>query len=362
VNRGDKRRVRTALVAVLCAVAVGMTMPPAAASKATVSSLKGKVNKLQEQLSELQQQFQSFQQQVGPQGPQGTQGPQGVQGPPGTSGSADTPAQVLAKLAQVDGSGSGLDADLLDGLSSGDFVQDTDTAAGDIGGPFSNLTVGPNAVALQTDTTGNYVGSVATPALSGLTGGAAGSEGAALSLGLDYSSSLAGNPPLATDQTVFGTEGLMFEGTGPNNNEALLTVLGPTADRTITLPNDSGFVLLQGNVDPFSPEGTTNPDSEGLPLLYRAVVSNGADTGIGERAIEVVDAWSVATTADGGTWTVEDASGNDITNAVTVPTTDRQITRATLIDDAFSSPGGGPVVINATGSLDANVYILGFPE
>ena len=63
----------------------------------------------------------------GPQGPQGIQGPQGVsgspgpqgetgpQGPPGADGSPDTAAQVLAKLVTVDGAGSGLDADLLDG-------------------------------------------------------------------------------------------------------------------------------------------------------------------------------------------------------------------------------------------------------
>lgn len=40
------------------------------------------------------------------------------QGQPGTDGSPDTPAEVLAKLIQVDGSGSGLDADTLDGIDS----------------------------------------------------------------------------------------------------------------------------------------------------------------------------------------------------------------------------------------------------
>jgi hypothetical protein len=51
----------------------------------------------------------------GPIGPQGIQGPEGPQGPAGASGSPDTAAQVLAKLITVDGAGSGLDADLLDG-------------------------------------------------------------------------------------------------------------------------------------------------------------------------------------------------------------------------------------------------------
>ncbi len=56
-------------------------------------------------------------------GPIGPIGPTGPTGPAGTSGSPDTPAQVLAKLLQVDGSGSGLDADLLDGQDSSSFQQ-----------------------------------------------------------------------------------------------------------------------------------------------------------------------------------------------------------------------------------------------
>lgn len=66
---------------------------------------------------------------VGPQGIQGVAGPVGPQGVAGVAGAAgqngspDTPAQVLAKLVQVDGAGSTLDADLLDGLSSAAFLR-----------------------------------------------------------------------------------------------------------------------------------------------------------------------------------------------------------------------------------------------
>jgi hypothetical protein len=48
----------------------------------------------------------------------GATGPAGPQGSQGKDGSADTPAQVLGKLTQVDGAGSGLDADRLDGVDS----------------------------------------------------------------------------------------------------------------------------------------------------------------------------------------------------------------------------------------------------
>jgi hypothetical protein len=73
----------------------------------------------------------------------GPAGPQGPQGPAGPSGSADSGPQILAKLAPVDGTGSGLDADLLDGLSSGAFLASGATAGGALGGayPAPNLDV-----------------------------------------------------------------------------------------------------------------------------------------------------------------------------------------------------------------------------
>lgn len=60
---------------------------------------------------------------VGPAGPQGAAGPQGPAGPAGGAGSPDTPAQILAKLVQVDGANSTLDADRLDGLDSAQLVR-----------------------------------------------------------------------------------------------------------------------------------------------------------------------------------------------------------------------------------------------
>lgn len=59
----------------------------------------------------------------GPAGPAGPQGPVGPQGPAGGAGSPDTPAQVLDKIVQVDGPGSGLDADRLDGLNAAQFMR-----------------------------------------------------------------------------------------------------------------------------------------------------------------------------------------------------------------------------------------------
>lgn len=59
---------------------------------------------------------------IGDPGPAGAAGASGVAGPAGAAGAAgspDTAAQVLAKVQTLDGAGSGLDADLVDGRQPG---------------------------------------------------------------------------------------------------------------------------------------------------------------------------------------------------------------------------------------------------
>ena len=93
----------------------------------------------------------------GPAGPAGAQGPQGLQGP---AGSADTGAQILAKLLPVDGAGTGLDADLLDGLSSAAFLGSTAVAGGDLAGNYPNPT-------LKAPEAWHVVGAMGQPAFQG---------------------------------------------------------------------------------------------------------------------------------------------------------------------------------------------------
>jgi hypothetical protein len=65
----------------------------------------------------------------GPQGPAGVPGPQGPAGAPGPQGPAGAPGtqisatEVLDKLRTVDGPGSGLDADTVDGRHASAFVE-----------------------------------------------------------------------------------------------------------------------------------------------------------------------------------------------------------------------------------------------
>jgi hypothetical protein len=70
----------------------------------------------------------------------------GPAGQPGANGSSETAEQLLSKLQTVDGSGSGVDADLLDGQDGSAFVSGDDNAGGDLSGTFSNLQVAPDTI------------------------------------------------------------------------------------------------------------------------------------------------------------------------------------------------------------------------
>ncbi len=105
---------------------------------------------------------------AGPQGPQGPQGPAGVAGAAGGNGSPDTPAQVRDKLAQVDGAGSGIDADRLDGLDATQFMRadrDTGTTGRLSAGNGLSVTAGGQLVA---EVTGGPAGSPDTNRLTRL--------------------------------------------------------------------------------------------------------------------------------------------------------------------------------------------------
>lgn len=111
---------------------------------------------------------------TGSQGPQGTTGATGPQGPAGADGSPDTAAQVLAKLVTVDGSTSGLDADLLDGNHASAFALLS-------GATFAGTVTAPNFVSssdarLKSDILPIPDGLAKLQALTGVTYRMAGSD------------------------------------------------------------------------------------------------------------------------------------------------------------------------------------------
>jgi hypothetical protein len=78
---------------------------------------------------------------------------------------------------------------------------------------------------------------------------------------------LGGSPALAANQISTATTGFIFEGSTADANETLLTVVDPTADRTITLPNASGTVILDTAIDTSSEIATIVTDETGSGAL-----------------------------------------------------------------------------------------------
>ena len=75
--------------------------------------------------------------------------------------------------------------------------------------------IGPTEITdltLGTDTAGNYVASANTSTLTGLTGGSAGSETANLTLAFDYTTALFGDPGFVAANSICGVSWLIIVG------------------------------------------------------------------------------------------------------------------------------------------------------
>lgn len=92
---------------------------------------------------------------------------------------------------------------------------------------------------------------------------------AATTVELDYSSTLSSTLPANT--SVFGTTGIIFEGTTPNTYQGLLTPGDPTADRSWTLPNASGTLALTSQLN----SGTVTSIATNSGLTGGTITSSG---------------------------------------------------------------------------------------
>jgi hypothetical protein len=145
------------------------------------------------------------------------------------SGSGDS---ILVNTAPV------VDADF---QSTGDI---SFVAAGS-GPTVVTANVNSNSIALTTDTTGDYVANL-TAGL-GLTGTVTG-EGSTPTIALDTSALLSGNHTLGSGEVRFGSSGIIFEGSSADTIEGYLSAANPTSsDKTWTLPDASGTIILSGH-------------------------------------------------------------------------------------------------------------------
>ena len=56
-----------------------------------------------------------------------------------------------------------------------------------------------------------------------------------------------GNNDIETGGTIYTSSGLIFEGATQDDFETALNVVDPTADRTITLPNETGTLITSAS-------------------------------------------------------------------------------------------------------------------
>jgi len=101
----------------------------------------------------------------------------------------------------------------------------------------------------------------------------------------------------------------------------------------------------------------------GLPAIFTATVTGGSTMAIhisnAPFKYRIIDAWSVAYSADGGSWYLSDGT-NAITDTVTVTATDKTINRASQIDEAYSeiAAGGSMRVVGDGANADVDVYVM----
>ena len=138
-----------------------------------------------------------------------------------------------------------------------------------------------------------------------------------------------GTTTTVNSSTIEITNSFTFEGTTSDNFETTLTVIDPTADRTVSLPNESGTVVLQDSTDTLTNKTITNAAIDGatgtinLTSTDNRIRSSYAGTGAlpSNTTYEGMFAWdssgNKAYVADNAGWIKlidENASVGDLSN------------------------------------------------
>lgn len=130
--------------------------------------------------------------------------------------------------------------------------------------------------------------------------------------------------PTISDPTITGTASagavLVFEGTTADNNETTLTVVDPTQDNTVTIPNTSGNVVIDTATQTLTNKTLTSPTISGSPtitgLSSAGMVSSSAtpkdyvDSILGSATAAATSAASAATSASSAATSATSASNS----------------------------------------------------
>mgnify|MGYP003109819892 CR=1 FL=1 len=169
------------------------------------------------------------------------------------------------------------------------------------------------------------------------------------------------------NSVLLGTGGITFEGAVADDNETLLTVANPTADRTLTLPDETGTIL------------STASSIANANLANSTVTVGSTSIALGATATTVAGLTSLTSTTLEGTTTVRvgaadaanglllnssgitfegsSANAHETTLSVTDPTADRSIVfpdaggTVALLTSLSVATGSGLTYNNSTGEF-----------
>lgn len=225
------------------------------------------------------------------------------------------------------------------------------------------VTIAANSVALGTDTTGNYVATVSTAAGSGISGGAAGSEGTAITLALDINGLTAEAAIADTDTFAFYDLSVTANRKATADNLRDYVLGGVSGDVTIA---DNGVATIAANSVALGTDTTGNYVADltagaGLTKTSTAGEGQTVDLTIGAGEGITVNADDVAlkngTNLTNDTVMGWDNTNNQLTNApITYVGTDVAVTGDLTVTGNDIKSSGGTTAISLSG---ANVTIAG---
>ena len=190
--------------------------------------------------------------------------------------------------------------------------------------------------------------------------------------------------------TADPTKDLFFSLGGATTDKTMTIISSQTDDRSLTLPDatdtligkatsdvltnksydadGTGNVLTNVNADELDPITPGAAGIYGVPFVIPFAMTNQAAAvnifnANAPFAFRVIDAYSVNTSAEGGTWKLNNGAagaGTDLHSAVTAAASDTDIDRIVNLDDAaweIAASGSLSVVPDGGGALDTVIYI-----
>lgn len=185
------------------------------------------------------------------------------------------------------------------------------------------------------------------------------------------------------------TTKVIFEIDGATADKEMTLTFSHTDDRALTFPDatdtlvgkattdvftnksydcdGTGNVLTNLNADELDPI-TMGASTYGVPFVITYTLTNQAAAvnifnANAPFKFRIIGAYSVATSADGGTWKLNNGAGGggtDITDVVTVAASDKDIDRAAELDDAawdIAASGSLSIVPDGGGALDCIIFV-----